>query len=164
VDTPISDGRLLAAAEHEATALVQFLRRWSPSRWSGTPRQQLSPVTGSAADLAHHLVQALADLAADAEGRPLRSVPRLDSPLSLPDQLAVVADDLIRAAPPPPVALRALAELVLHRAELDGGPIPPATAALLLASSPAAAPGNPDEQRALERARALCSASSPAST
>jgi len=164
VDVPIFNAQLLAAAEQEATALVQFLRRWSPSRWSGGPRQRLSPVTGSAADLTHHLVQALADLAAEAEGRPRRSVPRLDSPMSLPDQLAVMTHDLTSATLPPPVALRTLAELGLHRAELDGGRISPASSALLLAASPAATGAGRFEARALELARSLCAASPPAPT
>lgn len=44
----------------------------------------------------HALVQALADLTADAEGRPRRAVPRLPSDLHLPDQLQVIAFDLAR--------------------------------------------------------------------
>ncbi len=46
------------------------------------------------------LVQLIADLAATAEGRPPRVVPRLDNDLALPDQLRVVVTDLILAAPP----------------------------------------------------------------
>jgi hypothetical protein len=47
----------------------------------------------------YDLVQGLADLGADAEGRPRRGVPRLDNVLALPDQLRVVAADLIAADP-----------------------------------------------------------------
>jgi hypothetical protein len=43
------------------------------------------------------LVQALADLAAAAERRPARPVPRLDNDLALTDQLRVMAADLIAA-------------------------------------------------------------------
>lgn len=50
------------------------------------------------ADLLHGLVQEVADLAADAEGQPRRPVPRLDNDLALPDQLRVVAADLVAAA------------------------------------------------------------------
>jgi hypothetical protein len=44
----------------------------------------------------HGLVQRLADTAADAEGIPHRMVPR-PGDLILPDQLRVIADDLIAA-------------------------------------------------------------------
>jgi hypothetical protein len=44
------------------------------------------------------LVQRLADRGADAERRPRRSVPR-STDLALPDQLRVMADDLIAAEP-----------------------------------------------------------------
>lgn len=44
-------------------------------------------------------MQEVADLAADAEGQPRRPVPRLDNDLALPDQLRVVAADLVAAAP-----------------------------------------------------------------
>jgi hypothetical protein len=43
----------------------------------------------------HALVQALADLAADAEGQPHRPVPRLSGDMQLPDQLQVVGLDLL---------------------------------------------------------------------
>ena len=46
------------------------------------------------------LVQRLADLGADAEGRPHRPVPRPDHALVLPDQLAVMTADLLRAGAP----------------------------------------------------------------
>ena len=54
----------------------------------------------SRADLVHRLVQEIANLAADAEGEPRRAVPRLDNDLALPDQLRVVAADLVAAGPP----------------------------------------------------------------
>jgi len=43
----------------------------------------------------HHLVQTLADLAADAEGQPRRRVNRLPSDMNLPDQLQVIGLDLL---------------------------------------------------------------------
>jgi hypothetical protein len=55
-------------------------------------------VPPTTADLAYGLVQRLADLGADAEGRPRRPVPRLND-LVLPDQLRVMADDLLAAGP-----------------------------------------------------------------
>jgi hypothetical protein len=45
----------------------------------------------------HALVQALADLTADAEGRERRTVPRLPNDLNLPDQLQVIGVDLLEA-------------------------------------------------------------------
>ena len=43
----------------------------------------------------HGLVQWLADRCAEAEGRPARPVPRLDNDSVLPDQLRVMAGDLL---------------------------------------------------------------------
>ncbi len=45
----------------------------------------------------HALVQALADITADAEGRSRRPVPRLPNDMQLPDQLQVIALDLLEA-------------------------------------------------------------------
>lgn len=45
----------------------------------------------------HALVQTLADLTADAEGRPRRKVPRLPNDMQLPDQLQVIGLDLLEA-------------------------------------------------------------------
>ena len=77
--------------------LVDRVSHWTPSRWAAS-----SPSLGGGtrADVLHRLIQQVADLGADAEGRPRRPVPRLDSDLTLPDQLRVVAADLL-AAPDP---------------------------------------------------------------
>jgi hypothetical protein len=77
------------ADELEASVrkLVGQVAHWTPPRWAASGRSAL--VQG--------LVQQLADRAADAEGGPRRPVPRLDNDLALPDQLRVVAADLIRA-------------------------------------------------------------------
>jgi hypothetical protein len=73
-------------------------------------------VTGAAgvprADLLHGLVQEVADLAADAEGQPRRPVTRLDNDLALPDQLRVVAADLVAAAPDEATLARATERVV----------------------------------------------------
>jgi hypothetical protein len=45
-------------------------------------------------------VQALADRSRAAEGRPPLAVPRLDNDLGLPDQVRVVAADLLLAGAP----------------------------------------------------------------
>lgn len=70
----------------EARVLCDRLRRLPASAWP------------SSDDAVHALAQRLADAAASLEGEPARSLPRLDSSPALPDQLAVVADDLARAA------------------------------------------------------------------
>ena len=85
-----------------ATAIDRLLnqvRHWQQPRWRG-----------ARADQAYALVQRLADLAADAESRPRRPVPR-EHDLILPDQIRVMADDLI-AADPPAAVLAGAAEAV----------------------------------------------------
>ena len=72
--------------------LVGKVSNWTPSRWAAS-----SSSGGSRAALLHDLVQWLADRGAVAEGQPRRQVPRLDSDLVLPDQLRVVALDLVAA-------------------------------------------------------------------
>jgi hypothetical protein len=70
----------------EVRRLADGLRRLPAARWRGRR------------DAVRDVVQRLADLAADLEGEPRRTVPRLEGDPSLADQLAVVADDLARAA------------------------------------------------------------------
>ncbi|MDA1360633.1 hypothetical protein O1R50_13440 [Glycomyces luteolus] len=65
--------------------VVEGTRHWSPARWS------------SRADTMHALVQALADITADAEGEPRRPVPHLPNQMQLPDQLQVIGLDLLEA-------------------------------------------------------------------
>lgn len=70
------------------------VRHWEQPRWS-------KPVpAGTKADLLYGLVQHLADLAADAEHRSRRPVPR-EHDMLLPDQLRVMADDLLAAGADP---------------------------------------------------------------
>ena len=69
--------------------LLTMVGHWEQSRWAHPPTK---------ADSVYALVQHLADLSADAEGRPHRRVPRV-SDLVLADQLRVMADDLLAAAP-----------------------------------------------------------------
>ena len=93
------------SAESFAKAVDRLLTQvspWEQPRWSaGNPAK---------ADLIRELVQRIADLGADAEGRPHRQIPRL-SDLILRDQLRVVADDLLAAA--------SEAELRLAASEVD---------------------------------------------
>jgi hypothetical protein len=58
------------------------------------------------------LVQRLADVGADVEGRSHRPVPRLEHDASLTDQVRVVATDLILADAPEPI-LREAADAVI---------------------------------------------------
>ncbi len=70
--------------------LVNRVSHWTPPRWAASSASG----DGSPADVMYALVQRVADLAADAEGRPRSRVPRLGNALALPDQLRVMARDL----------------------------------------------------------------------
>jgi hypothetical protein len=86
-----------------ATAIERLLnqvRHWEQPRWRA-----------GRSDQAYALVQRIADLAADAESRPRRPVPR-EPDMILPDQLRVMADDLIAVAPA--AVLAEAAEAVEH--------------------------------------------------
>ncbi|GAA2654897.1 hypothetical protein [Paractinoplanes durhamensis] len=72
------------------------VRHWEQPRWKGK------------AERMYGLVQLLADLGAAAEGQPRRPVPR-EHDMILADQLRVVADDLVAAAPAPEVLAEAAA-------------------------------------------------------
>lgn len=108
----------VALLRRESRSLVERLRLWTPQRWAAA-----APDGRSRGDLVHHLAQDLADLAADAEGGARRPLPRLDD-LVLADQLAVAADDLVRATPDPESARRATAHLLAHRRDLLGEDVP----------------------------------------
>lgn len=108
-----------ALLSREARSLTQRLRLWTPARFAAT-----AATSGTRADLVHHLAQSLADRAAVLEGGPRRLLPRLDSDLGLADQLAVTADDLVRADPPEAVAIAATAHLLLHRTRLLEDDVP----------------------------------------
>jgi hypothetical protein len=87
-----------------ADRLLNQVRHWEQGRWWS----RTGGVTRG--DLVHALVQRLADLAADAERQPRRPVPR-EHDMVLPDQLRVLADDLL-AADPPAATLAAAAAAV----------------------------------------------------
>jgi hypothetical protein len=71
--------------------LVAQAAHWQPERWAGGEGDD-----GTRADRVHALIQRIADLDATAAGRPVLAVPRLGD-LVLPDQLRVVAHDLVAA-------------------------------------------------------------------
>jgi hypothetical protein len=91
--------------------LVNQVAHWEQPRWwthPGGGRQ-------TRADVVHALVQRLADLGADVERRERRPVPRVGD-MSLPDQLRVMADDLVRAEAPDEVLDRAAEDVrSVHR-------------------------------------------------
>jgi hypothetical protein len=117
---------LAAVLDREARSLVERLRLWTPARWAAA-----APVLGTRADIAHHLAQALADTGAIWAQADRRTLPRLDSDLVLPDQLAVTAADLVRAGAPDDVVRGAVAHLLLHRRHLLADDAPPGLAAEL---------------------------------
>ncbi|MCO8278049.1 hypothetical protein M1L60_46520 [Actinoplanes sp. TRM 88003] len=88
--------------------LLNQVRYWEQPRWRADSRN----------DRAYALVQLLADLGADAEGQPRRPVPR-EHDMILPDQLRVMADDLLAADPPPAVLDEASAAVDQLRHNLD---------------------------------------------
>ncbi|WP_416905716.1 hypothetical protein [Micromonospora echinospora] len=94
--------------------LVRQVGHWQSPRWSALAADG----NVSRADLVHRLVQEVANLAADAEGQPRRTVPRLENDLALPDQLRVVAADLVAAAPASEALARAAAEVTATRSAL----------------------------------------------
>ena len=91
---------------HEVRRLVDRVSHWTPPRWAASS----SSGAETRADLVFALVQDLADRAADAEGVPRRPVPRLDHDVALPDQLRVIAADLLASGSPE--ALTAAAQRV----------------------------------------------------
>ena len=109
-------GDLLA---REARSLVERLRVWTPARWAAE-----APPYGTRGDVVHHLAQELATRAGEAPTR----LPRLDSDLALPDQLAVTADDLVRAGR---AELADVAHLLAHRRDLLNDEVPEALRARL---------------------------------
>ncbi|WP_307798026.1 hypothetical protein [Actinoplanes flavus] len=72
--------------------LLTQVHHWDEPRWRATA------TTGTRSQLVRDLVQRLADLSAEAESRPTRQVPHIHD-LVLRDQLRVLADDLLAAAP-----------------------------------------------------------------
>ncbi|MDM4722531.1 hypothetical protein QTQ03_24145 [Micromonospora sp. WMMA1363] len=93
--------------------LVRQTGHWQQPRWAAA-----TGGNASRADLVHRLVQEIANLAADAEGQPRRTVPRLDNDLVLPDQLCVVTADLVANDPPAQTLARATSEVSAIRAAL----------------------------------------------
>jgi hypothetical protein len=86
----------VGAGEFETAVqrLIGQVGHWEPGRWHAPAK-----AGGTRGEVVFGLVQHLAEAAADAEHARHRPVPRLADTV-LPDQLRVMADDLIAAAPP----------------------------------------------------------------
>jgi len=102
VDFPVAIQRLLTQVGH-----------WENPRWATAA----SSGAGTRGDLVHGLVQRLADLGAEAEQRPGRPVPR-EPDMVLPDQVRVMADDLLAAGAPDEVLAAAAKEVLAVREAL----------------------------------------------
>ncbi|MEV4533751.1 hypothetical protein AB0J82_07960 [Asanoa sp. NPDC049518] len=87
--------------------LTRQVSHWQAPRWAAPAANG----EGTRGDAVYHLVQRLADLAADVEGRVRQEVPRLDNDASLPDQLRVVSADLIAADPAPEILVVAATDV-----------------------------------------------------
>jgi hypothetical protein len=81
-----------------ADELIPRLRRWTPDSWR-LPADPAGPAIGTRAEAADEAAQRLADLVADVEGRPRRTVPRRDD-VNPADRLAVMVDDVGRTGDP----------------------------------------------------------------
>ena|SRR5437016_2383532 len=94
--------------------LVDHVGHWSPARWTVT----VPAGDHSRAEVVHALAQRLADLETDVTGRLDRPVPRLRNDLALPDQVRVMALDLVLAGPGPAVLTAALDAVTDARQQL----------------------------------------------
>lgn len=146
---------LRGVLSRELDLLVERLRPWTTTRWAAAvePWGGADRPLGSRADVGHHLAVALAApalavLAAAGRAPAGVEVPRLPHATALPDQVAVLGQELLDAVDDPEVLRRALAEVLLHRADLDGAAPGPQASAL-------AAPGLSPAQ-AVARWRADC--------
>lgn len=105
----------MGAGEFETAVrrLITQVGHWEAARW----RAPASAGGGIRAEAVRALVQRLADDSADAEQRRRRPVPRLADTV-LPDQLRVLADDLLAAAPTEAVLDSATAAVLAVREAL----------------------------------------------
>lgn len=99
----------MSAGEFEKAVhrLIGQVGHWEAGRWA----------TATRAEAVRALVQRLADRGADAEDRPRRPVPHLADTV-LPDQLRVLADDLLAANPDDKVLVEAAEDVTAVRKTL----------------------------------------------
>jgi len=139
----------------ESASLVARLRLWTPARWSAAAPDE-ARVAGSRGDLVFHLAASYARLA----GAPVL-LPRLDSDLALPDQLAVTGGDLARSAPSAGQVVDAVTHLLSHREHLLGEVVPQGLLAELDTMDRLDPESSrPDEAALVRRARRVCAAAS----
>jgi hypothetical protein len=112
----VDDGQLVRAVDR----LVNHVGHWSPARWAAarSPAGAAEPGFGAgeygqrpsagASEIIHALAQRLADIEAEVTGRPRYPVPWLSNYLGLPDQVRVMALDLVWAKPGPEILAAAL--------------------------------------------------------
>ncbi|HEY2673039.1 MAG TPA: hypothetical protein VGJ07_22110 [Rugosimonospora sp.] len=96
--------------------LVGQIAQWTQSRWATSTASG----GGTRAAAVHALAQRLADLEAGLTGHPTHEVPRLESDLVLPDQVKVIARDLLVAGPTPEVIADAAEAVAGTRSALNG--------------------------------------------
>jgi hypothetical protein len=93
--------------------LIGQVGHWETGRWQAPAGN----AAGTRGEVVFTLIQRLADHAADTEQRRHRPVPRLADTV-LPDQLRVMADDLLAATPPADVLTNATTDVTETRARL----------------------------------------------
>lgn len=171
VSAPVSELRRLL--DRETALVVRRLRGFTAARYAAA-----APPFASRAAVARHLAEALTVAGQGVESAAAPEPPRWrrlpDLPvLALADMVAVTGQDLVRALEPPPpavwtpegrrtaaeVAASLLAEVLLHRRDLDGSPPGAEAAAAVLAVLEPARPGTPRELLAAAAAR--CAAYRP---
>jgi len=99
---------------HAVDQLADHVGHWPPSRWA---KPSARP-DRSRAEVVHALAQRLADLEAELTGRPTLPVPRLENDLALPDQVRVMALDLLAAGAGPEVLGAAVDAVTQARRQL----------------------------------------------
>jgi hypothetical protein len=121
----VDNGQLARAVDR----LVNQVGHWSPARWAARSRAGAAESgsgvgehgqrpSANPAGVVHALAQRLADLEAEATGRPRYPVPWLDNVLALPDQVRVTALDLVWAKPGAEVLAAAFDAVERARREL----------------------------------------------
>jgi hypothetical protein len=117
---------LAGLLDGELRRFVDRLGGWNAARWNARTSSPpgldaTAPVRG---EVARHLIQRLADLAADMEDRPRRTVPVLEAENGYADQIMVLGHDVVVYGGDSPrrekLLAAGLAEVLLHRFEIDG--------------------------------------------
>jgi len=106
----------------ESRRVINGTAGWAPARWRLKTGEETGVGDGDTrATVMIELIQKLADLAADAEGRPRRVVPPPDHDTGLCDQLAVMSADLLGTDPDESTRASALAAIRQAHRQLFAG-------------------------------------------